>query len=42
VREEALRTLYRLRVKLRERNDPASSVLKAIELLIEEYEHKRT
>jgi len=42
VREEALRTLYRLRAEFRGQNDPASSLLKAIELLIVEYEEKRT
>lgn len=38
VREEALKTLYRLRAEFRERKEPPSSVLKAIELLIAEYE----
>lgn len=42
VREEALKTLYRLRAEFRERNDASSSVLKAIEALIVEYEEKRT
>ena len=42
VREEALRTLYRLRAEFRKRNDRSSSLLKAIESLIVEYEEKRT
>ena len=42
VREEALRTLYRLRAEFRERNDRPSSLLKAVESLIAEYEKKRT
>jgi hypothetical protein len=41
VREEALKTLYRLRAEFRERNDPASSVLEAVESLIAEYENER-
>ena len=44
MREEALKTLYRLRATLRERDEPPSSVLKAIESLIAQYEdeEKRT
>ena len=42
VREEALKTLYRLRAEFRERKEPPSSALKAIELLIAQYEEKRT
>ena len=38
MREEALRTLYRLRAEFRERNDRPSSLPKAIESLIAEYE----
>ena len=38
VREEALKTLYRLRAEFRERKEPPSSGLKAIELLIAKYE----
>ena len=34
VREEALKTLYRLRAEFRERKEPSSSVLRAIESLI--------
>jgi hypothetical protein len=40
-REEALRTLYRLRAGFAERKDLPPSVLKAIESLIEEYEGNR-
>lgn len=42
VREEALKTLYRLRAEFRERREPSSSVLRAIESLIAEYEEKRS
>jgi hypothetical protein len=38
VREEALRTLYRLRAQFRERSDLPPHALEAIESLIEEYE----
>jgi hypothetical protein len=41
VREEALKTLYRLRADFVKRKDLPSSVPKAIESLIEEYEAKR-
>ena len=40
VREEALRTLYRLRANFAERKDLPPSLLKAIESLIYEYEGK--
>jgi len=42
VREEALKTLYRLQAEFRKRREPSSSALKAIESLIAEYEEKRT
>ena len=42
VREEALKTLYRLRAEFRERKEPSSSALRAIELLIAQYEERRT
>lgn len=42
VREEALKTLYRLRAEFRERREPSSSVLRAIESLIAEYEEERS
>jgi hypothetical protein len=42
VREEALRVLYRLRAQFLERKDRPSSLLKAVESLIVEYEEKRT
>jgi hypothetical protein len=38
VREEALKTLYRLRAELYEREDRSTTMLKAIEKLIEDYE----
>jgi hypothetical protein len=38
VREEALRTLYRLRAQFRERSDLPPHALEAIESLTEEYE----
>ncbi len=38
VREEALKTLYRLRARLDEPEDGSTIRLKAIESLIEEYE----
>ena len=38
VREEALKTLYRLRAELSEREDRTATMLKAIEKLIEDYE----
>jgi hypothetical protein len=41
VREEALKTLYRLRADFVKRKDLPPSVPKAIESLIEEYEGKR-
>ena len=37
---EALKTLYRLQAEFRERREPSSSALKAIESLIAEYEEK--
>ena len=40
VREEALKTLYRLRADRGTSGDSTSSVLKAIESLIEEYEKR--
>jgi hypothetical protein len=40
VREEALKTLYRLQAQLRERNDSQPHVLKAIQLAIEHYERE--
>ena len=42
VRDEALRTLYRLRASLIKQKEQPRGVLKAIESLIEEYEAKRT
>ena len=42
VRDEALKTLYRLRATLGEREEPPSSTLKAIESLIAEYEQERS
>jgi hypothetical protein len=41
-RDEALRTLYRLREEWNRRNDPQAAGLKAIERLIEEYERELT
>jgi hypothetical protein len=38
VREEALKTLYRLRAELYEREDRSTTMLKAIESLIQSYE----
>jgi len=38
VREEALKTLYRLRAELLEQKEPPPGVLEAIESLIAEYE----
>ena len=38
VREEALKTLYRLHAELYEREDRSTTMLKAIEKLIEDYE----
>jgi hypothetical protein len=40
VREEALKTLYRLRAQLDEREDGSTTRLKAIDSLIEEYEEQ--
>ena len=42
MRDEALKTLYRLRATLGEREEPPSSTLKAIESLIAEYEQERS
>jgi hypothetical protein len=42
VREEALKTLYRLRADRSKFEDSTSSVFKAIESLIEEYEEERS
>jgi hypothetical protein len=41
VREEALKTLYRLQAQLRERDDSQAHVLKAIQSAIEDYERAR-
>jgi hypothetical protein len=38
VREEALKTLYRLRMQLLEQKEPPAGVLEAIEALIAQYE----
>ena len=38
VREEALKTLYRLRAQLDEPEDRSTTTLKAVDSLIEEYE----
>jgi hypothetical protein len=40
VREEALKTLYRLRAQLDEREDGSTARLKAVDSLIEEYEEQ--
>jgi hypothetical protein len=40
VREEALKTLYRLQAQLREREDYQPRVLKAIRLAIDDYERE--
>jgi hypothetical protein len=42
VREEALKTLYRLRADISKSEESTSSVLTAIESLIEEYEDERS
>lgn len=42
VREEALKTLYRLRADRSTSGDSTSSILKAIESLIKEYEQERS
>lgn len=40
-REEALKTLYRLRAEWKRRKDSPAAALKAIERLIEEYEQEQ-
>lgn len=40
VREEALKTLHRIRADLLKRKEPPAGVLEAIESLIEQYERK--
>jgi hypothetical protein len=40
VREEALKTLYRLRAELLEQKERPAGVLEAIEALIAQYEHR--
>jgi hypothetical protein len=42
VREEALKTLYRLRADISKSEESMSRVLRAIESLIEEYEQERS
>jgi hypothetical protein len=40
VREEALKTLYRLRAEFLEQEEPPAGVLEAIEALIAQYEQR--